>query len=718
MFTFLSRFRRQTAVLTALALVASVLVAVPVSAADPEPSLPATFDACVGDAAADAGFTDVPEGHANAGDIDCIAYYGVTRGTSASTYSPLMSVNREHMALFLIRLAGLVGIDVPPAGDSGFSDIGDLSDESQAAISQLAQLEITTGTSDTTYSPGDSVRRDHMALFISRLMNKMDPMEVDGTSYGSVPDDVDDLASDDVGSPFTDLDSVTKSAYDAITDLYELGVASGISDTAYGPSTLITRASMAEFMAAVLDHSNARPQGVSVQADGATGFGAIDPVLVVSHRGDMFVLTEDTSVTYFYTGNATSGDSDSNSVSLTDEGTCAAPADCTSDSDVTDEHGNFSIEKDVAEGREITYYVWVRDDDEEFDKDDVAYRSIDLSSSTDATHAAVESDINDNADPNTVDADVTDSVTLTVQLKDGETDSAGDVAKSEVKFTITWKRGEDDSADGVLDDAEIDRQETVTRETDDNGQIEFMMLAPDTDPDKDDADVLDTVTFTSSDVVDPASSMVVWKDNDPGTANKLKIDGPDYSLIYLDGTTSKVDGSATVTLYDMYGNPAGTGLRVTASIGGQPDGPERVNSRGQAKFSVTGLAVPGGNTLEVDVTAIAQRDGTEVTIGEGAGQVKDVEANPSIAVVGPAADNTPDDDVVVNKLLADEDKFIGDNSILFSYDSGDTFIDGSGKIIDLAKFEELLDARDGDQTADVDVVVYDEQGASIFRIEA
>ena len=57
-------------------------------------------------------FTDVPAGHANAGDIDCIAYYGITKGTSATTYSPLMSVTREHMALFLTRLAGLVGIEV------------------------------------------------------------------------------------------------------------------------------------------------------------------------------------------------------------------------------------------------------------------------------------------------------------------------------------------------------------------------------------------------------------------------------------------------------------------------------------------------------------------------------------------------------------------------------------------------------------------------------
>ena len=112
----------------------------------------------------------------NAGDIDCIAYYGVTQGTSATTYSPVMSVTREHMALFLTRLAGLVGISMADdPGDPGFMDTGDLSDESQAAVAQLADLDITQGTSSTTYSPADSVTRGQMALFISRLMDNMTP---------------------------------------------------------------------------------------------------------------------------------------------------------------------------------------------------------------------------------------------------------------------------------------------------------------------------------------------------------------------------------------------------------------------------------------------------------------------------------------------------------------------------------------------------------------
>ena len=147
MFAFFNRSRRHVAVLAALAMLASVLVAAPAVAADdpPAPDFEATFSACVD--VPSSGFTDVPSGHANAGDIDCIAYYTITKGTSATTYSPLMSVTREHMALFLTRLAARVGIEMTSTPDDpGFTDIGDLGEGSQLAIAQLADLEIAKGT--------------------------------------------------------------------------------------------------------------------------------------------------------------------------------------------------------------------------------------------------------------------------------------------------------------------------------------------------------------------------------------------------------------------------------------------------------------------------------------------------------------------------------------------------------------------------------------------
>ena len=134
-------FRRQVAVLTVLE--AGLVLTVAVSAVvdpPPAPSYMDAFDAC--ENIPPSNFSDAPSLHGHADDIDCIACYGITRGTSATTFSPDRSVTREQMALYLTRLAHLVGIDVPPAGDTGFADIGNLGAKSQATISQLAQMGV------------------------------------------------------------------------------------------------------------------------------------------------------------------------------------------------------------------------------------------------------------------------------------------------------------------------------------------------------------------------------------------------------------------------------------------------------------------------------------------------------------------------------------------------------------------------------------------------
>ena len=107
------------------------------------------------------------------------------------------------MALFLTRLARLVGIDLPPPGTTPFTDTVNLSQVSRDAISQIYQWRITIGATTTTYAPARNVSRGEMALFLQRLMDEMDPV-VDGRDdYGYRPEDVDDevLEDADVESP-------------------------------------------------------------------------------------------------------------------------------------------------------------------------------------------------------------------------------------------------------------------------------------------------------------------------------------------------------------------------------------------------------------------------------------------------------------------------------------------------------------------------------------
>ena len=751
MFTFLSRFRRQTAVLTALALVASVLVSVPVSAADDDPKADyeATFSACVDGAAEDAGFTDVPSGHENAGDINCIGYYGITKGTSATTYSPLMSVTREHMALFLTRLAGLVGIEVvSDPDDAGFTDIGDLSDESQTAINQLADLGITQGTSDTTYSPADPVQRGHMALFISRLMDQMDPMaENSETVFGYTPEDVvDKKDSDDtddvddsktVESPFTDLGSTTKTTYDAITALWELGVASGLSDTAYGPAASITRASMAGFMAGVLDHSNARPAGVSIQASTSWDFGTFSPTVAVSYRDATFARVVDVSIKTFFSGNDGAGDGVG---SFTDDGGCEMPADCawTDDESLTDDSGNIYIEGGAANGTKNTYYAWMGDadaDNNDFnvDKD---HASVTLSSTRDAVSLKVTSDISENSqNDNTVNIDATSSVTHTVQLVDENDDP---VAKSGVEISVAWMQDVADDGQGNDPAAVTVYPAPSPIKTDDDGQATFTTSGPKSTKGNTDIGRTDTITFTSdvdgengigqaaSTAGDPAETVVktiVWSD---AAASMLAANGgsgegsaPAYAVL---NSKNEVSIRASVTFYDQYGNTIGKGNSVLITIGTGPDNSSRrtVSSRGVASWRRAAVADVSGfpdTVVNVDVTYTEIQD----SAGNVLSDAPTITATP-VVPVRHAPDNsqvaTP---TVLTAVYADDDRF-RINGLLYSYDADDVYIDGTtadqSSVIDMAKFESLIAAGDTNAAGTVQIVSYDNDGTSYFRVTA
>ena len=164
---------------------ALVIFPAPLKAADPAPDYLASFEACPEDIIPSAGFVDVPASHSNAGDIDCIAYYRITKGTTPTTYSPDRPVIREHMALFLVRLARLVGINVPSVADTPFEDIANLEQESQEAISQIYQLGITIGATATTYAPARNVSRGEMALFLQRLMDLMVPAADGRKAFGT-----------------------------------------------------------------------------------------------------------------------------------------------------------------------------------------------------------------------------------------------------------------------------------------------------------------------------------------------------------------------------------------------------------------------------------------------------------------------------------------------------------------------------------------------------
>lgn len=183
----------------------------------------------------DAGFTDVDPNGPHKADIDCIASQGITTGIAPGIYDPLGTVHRWQMALFLIRSAAVMGVNLPDGSDQGYTDLEGLSPEVVTAINQLHQLGITTGVSPGVFDPAGRVERWQMALFLIRVYQVAGYLSPTPTS-----------------EPFTDLAGLSSEAVRSINGLVTLEVAKGTSATTFSPYQPVTREQMASFLARLL----------------------------------------------------------------------------------------------------------------------------------------------------------------------------------------------------------------------------------------------------------------------------------------------------------------------------------------------------------------------------------------------------------------------------------------------------------------------------------
>lgn len=231
----------------------------PAKAADGRADNEARYSACVGEALAPSVFSDLEDSFAEDA-VNCLAYYGIARGDSSTLFSPGNSITRWQMALFLVRAAEAAGAVLPEPLDQGFTDIGALGSSTHRAVNQLAAMGVTRGTAEGRFSPYGPVTRQQMALFLYRFMGGI-PIGEGGVEVGEVtPDD----------TLFKDIGHLSGAARRAVLVMYEMGITSGASETRFSPSDRVSRGQMAVFIARVLDHSNARPAGVTIQADRAS----------------------------------------------------------------------------------------------------------------------------------------------------------------------------------------------------------------------------------------------------------------------------------------------------------------------------------------------------------------------------------------------------------------------------------------------------------------
>jgi len=195
----------------------------------------------------DAMFSDVSEGNVHAGDINCIAYYGITIGMGDGTYAPEANVSAFEMELFVERAAGLMGAD----GDKVLGNV----------------------------MLSDPVTRLEMAQLMFGLVNDIDGALRYNPSNNDIENDVNGNGvwerSEVVNDYFADARaSVPNAESQLVGATYELGITRGTrgdgtlvstADSTFEPFANVTRAQMASFIARTLDHSNLRPNGLSMQ---------------------------------------------------------------------------------------------------------------------------------------------------------------------------------------------------------------------------------------------------------------------------------------------------------------------------------------------------------------------------------------------------------------------------------------------------------------------
>ncbi len=179
-------------------------------------------------------FTDIA-GNTHEENIECMAGYGIARGTTTTTYNPTGDVRRDSMATFIVNFVEAATgeeLEVPDEDQFGDTDAS----PHEENINKLAHAGLVSGTAANTYSPAQPVARDQMGTFIANAIDYAD----DGEVNGSIPP-----ANTD--NPFSDL-SVSNTHYSNILRLEGVGVVGGVTATEYRPLQSVTRAQMATFI--------------------------------------------------------------------------------------------------------------------------------------------------------------------------------------------------------------------------------------------------------------------------------------------------------------------------------------------------------------------------------------------------------------------------------------------------------------------------------------
>jgi hypothetical protein len=420
-----------------------------------EPSHATGQSACVGPAAADQGFVDVPSDHPFKAGIDCMAYYRITVGTGdGTTFEPDEAVTGSQMARFMQRAATVTGAD----------------------------RDAVVGDFDAAAA---SVTRAGAAVLVARLLVAVTDRDsrpnVEMDAYGAVT--LDGRPPDDYFADSRDTQPLPVDS--AVSALYELGITSGTGDgTTFAPDELLTRGAAAGLLTEALAHTRARPEGVTVQQ-------SVAGEVVASVRDAGFAPLINVPIDMFSVATRLIG-----TTAFKSDGTCAAVkvldgghtgSKCAIHilDPVTDGDGDLLWPVEVDPRGGTTVWAWTGETDDMVTDRAAGLARVDLTEVGEvvATGAKVVHDISVEAHK----AHFGTTVTVTLQLvgADGK-DAVPPKAGASYEVTMSAWHALDGTPAATAVAGPVFWRRSSTESVDRTGRLTFTLTADDPDPDDSD----------------------------------------------------------------------------------------------------------------------------------------------------------------------------------------------------------------------------------------
>jgi hypothetical protein len=150
--------------------------------------------------------------------IEALVGRSITDGFPDGTFRPTLAINRGQVATFLARALRLA-----PVPGKRFDDVG-VGFVHEGSINALVDAGVLSGYANGTFRPNEPLRREHMAVIISRAL-KLAPRPAAAAQFSDV------------------------SAYaDEIGAIAHAGITTGRADGTFRPRNAVTRGQMATFL--------------------------------------------------------------------------------------------------------------------------------------------------------------------------------------------------------------------------------------------------------------------------------------------------------------------------------------------------------------------------------------------------------------------------------------------------------------------------------------